>query len=157
MSEVMPRPKNIVKKPKRKGVPKGVMKIVEERSQGIDELYGFGSATDPHHIKHRSQGGLDIPINILHVGRITHNECHEKADMIRRTWEILNERILELFNGNDEDKGIYSHHQVMQKLQIDGDTFYNQIQKGFLKEFFPACISYEDILHWLMPKGWWVS
>lgn len=151
---VQPLGKKTYRKKKRTSIPDEVAEAVKERSQSIDELDGYGPANQFHHIRHKSQGGMDIPINILHVGLQNHPvRLHENADAIQKSYQILAQRIDDTFPGSD-----YSSEEISQILGMSIHEVHRQIHKGFLRgdvqevegnvEWYATK---EDIKHWLMP------
>lgn len=61
-------------------IPVSVRKVVEARSGGVCEACGRRRATEKHHRKHRSQGGLHTPENLLDLcGWGNHTGCHGVA------------------------------------------------------------------------------
>lgn len=54
--------------------------LVRERSFGVCEICGRRRATEVHHRLYRSQGGVDLVENLLHVcGLGNHTGCHGDA------------------------------------------------------------------------------
>jgi len=104
-----------------------VMAIVKERSGGICEYCHSNTATAPHHIKLKSQGGLDIPINILHVCNSCHN--HSNTEFLHEAKEILRDRVQDIFTG---DKA-YTIGEVAYYLNMQRDEVLRQCIKDFLK------------------------
>jgi len=64
--------------------------IVENRSQGICELCMMNRAVEKHHKKLRSQGGLDFPLNLIHLCKQCHVNVHSKAILKKRLIEVVN-------------------------------------------------------------------
>lgn len=140
-------------KTKRKAVPESVMKIVRERSKGICECcHGTkcnGVATDPHHIKEKSQCGLDIPINILHVSRACHN--HSNTEFINNANYILRSRIEGLFLSST---CLYPVVTIAKYIELPQKEIERQMSKGFLNvenvsPTWGRASSKEDIMRWL--------
>ena len=68
-----------------------IKKAVEKRSAGICEGCGTAEATEIHHRKYRSRGGLDNLGNLLHLcGWGNHTGCHGRAhsDAPPQGWSI---------------------------------------------------------------------
>jgi len=143
---VQPLAKTKIKRHKAKQVPESVMKIVRERSGGICEHCGQNKATDAHHIKLKSQGGLDIAINILHVCRVCHQ--HSNIDFLHKAKEILRDRINNCF----DDYMFYSPGSIAWKLNMEHEEVIKQTRKGFLKTSHPLipCMASKDDI-----KRWW--
>jgi hypothetical protein len=133
-------------------IPDEVMSIVRARSEGYDELDGMYGANQGHHIKHRSRGGLDIPINILHVSERNHpDKLHNDAAAIEASYDILKKRILNEFT---EDR-YYTVEQICAALQTLKPSQLNKhIVKGFLKATYTQygyLAPRDAIIKWLLP------
>ncbi len=136
-----------------KPIPEAVMKIARERSEGRDELDHLPGANQGHHIKHRSQNGLDIPINILHTSERNHPyRLHEDEESIAKATNILKMRIIQLF---PDDIGYYHAETIAEELQtITTEQIERQFLKGWLKGKLTSLglvSTQEQILRWLMP------
>ena len=130
-----------------------VMAIVKERSGGICEYCHSNTATAPHHIKLKSQGGLDIPINILHVCNDCHN--HSNTEFLQSAKEILRDRVDIIFPGWDKGRlqcWEYTPGVVALNVDMEIREIERQIQKGFLKKHkylnIDTC-NVEEIRRWL--------
>jgi len=140
---VQPLAKTKIKRHKAKQVHESVMKIVRERSGGICEHCGQNKATDAHHIKLKSQGGLDIAINILHVCRVCHQ--HSSIDFLHKAKEILRDRIIVLFPDIRE----YTLKETVEKLNMPHDEIMRQYTKRFLSTTYKLKTCQLYIRQWL--------
>ena len=64
-------------------------KALAERSLGCCEICGNPNATDPHHRKRKSQGGLDTLANLLDLCRACHSRTHHEPRQARRLGRLL--------------------------------------------------------------------
>ncbi len=145
-----------IQKPKRKKkrinkVPKAVMDIVKERSEGICEDCNRARANDPHHIRLKSQGGLDIPINILYVCRTCHN--HDDIDFLNKAKNILRDRINQIFFFNT-----YTLKDIAMLLEMDYFDVRRQADNYFLEDDYVSgkgnIPTKESIQRWLTGCTW---
>ena len=133
---------------------------IKERSNGICELCNKQKATQIHHVKLKSQGGLDILINLIHVCNLCHN--HDDIQFLRDCKDILKQRAEKLFL-----QGISYHiGKVAELLETTIEVVTHEIYKGWLKsekveienpdtkqvEFVVDYCKSEDILFWLGVK-----
>lgn len=143
-------PKEQKKKVSRKSIHDFSQKIKNqeyEEAKGVCRICGIEPITQYHHINEKGMGGgrgLGIQINCLGVGEKCHN--HDNTEFLRQANKILERRIEESFGSEHR---IFSCPDVIDTLKMSGDEFYNQLYKGFLKEFFPGCIKINDIKRWL--------
>jgi len=121
-----------------KAVPTEVMEKVRERSQGICEYCGMEKATQPHHIHLKSQGGLDIPINILYVCYTCHN--HNNVQFLHHARKVLKQRIDTVFDGHKDR--LYPEVEIAEKLDMRLDDVLHEMTKDFLQ-------------HRRLPGGWY--
>ena len=141
------KPKN-----KKKTVPLGVMKRVVERSKSICEYCRRNNATQPHHIHFKSRGGLNIPINILHVCGVCHE--HKNLKFLDDARGVLKERINELFN-HPAEAWFYSEQGIALRLEMKESEVKRQMDKGFLQNVVVRNYRHstgEQIMRWLGVK-----
>jgi hypothetical protein len=135
-----------------KAVPTEVMEKVRERSQGICEYCGMEKATQPHHIHLKSQGGLDIPINILYVCYTCHN--HNNVQFLHYAKKVLKQRIDTVFDGHADM--LYPDFEIAERLDMNIDKVLHEMTKGFLQNYWHNGGQYstkEQIERWL---GLWL-
>lgn len=74
---------------KRKDIPNEIRKQVYERSNGVCEWCNSQRATQMHHKKYRSAGGLDTGDNLIHVCVECHIKLHQHVPTMIKMREIL--------------------------------------------------------------------
>jgi hypothetical protein len=104
---------------------------------------------DVHHIVRRSQGGMDIELNLIYVCRECHAKIHAKKNLEKMLKRQLKNKLEKLF--------IYSKHysikEISQIAHIEEDEIEKAMQKSILKWQFIDGIpkaSGEAIIRWLM-------
>jgi len=71
-----------------------VRKVVITRDEGLCRRCGreVGFSGDVHHLRRRSQGGTDLPDNLVTLCRTCHNRIHEHvAEAVAEGWLIHGE------------------------------------------------------------------
>lgn len=125
-----------------------VREIVENRSQGICELCMSNRAAEKHHRKLRSQGGLDFPLNLIHLCKACHTKVHSKPTIKKQLREELKESLCRVFLLTKE----YTFAEISEVLDLDIDVIKHDAYKGWVRYSFKngeLSVRGDDILRWL--------
>lgn len=78
-------------------VPSDVRELVIERDGQCCRVCGrYVEQPALHHIQYRSQGGLDVPSNLVTIGWVPWHDCHlQVAHANKRLWQPVLEAIAE--------------------------------------------------------------
>lgn len=72
-------------------VPADVREYVLDRDQGLCRVCGrYVAEPALHHVAYRSQGGLDVPSNLVTVGWLPGHDCHlSVVHRNKRLWQPI--------------------------------------------------------------------
>lgn len=104
---------------------------------------------DVHHIVRRSQGGMDIELNLIYVCRECHSKIHARKNIEKMLRRQLKNKLEKLILINKH----YEIEEISQILKIEKEKIEKAMQKAILKWQFIEGVpkaSGEDIIRWLM-------
>ncbi|MBZ4662790.1 MAG: hypothetical protein JG776_472 [Caloramator sp.] len=104
---------------------------------------------DLHHIVRRSQGGMDIELNLIYVCRECHTQIHAKKNIEKMLKRQLKNKLEKLILRNKH----YNIEEISQICGIEIEKIEKAMQKAILKWEFVDGVTKakgEEIIRWLM-------